>query len=299
MAEKKNEMLKEVIAKELAIGDKVIVKKGLFDVYARNPDGDENCIITNIIGDGKYEVTINTNEDWRRKSIVLSENDMKRDLFDVGANPFPEKPWNSRITYSAFSIEGILSLIGESSRLFDVELKISRAKDNYVVNGIKALECNFNPYVEKNGEKLYYQRDYCWTLNDKQLFIESIYQSMNCGTVLLRERSFKWVDNELKKGNTEAGFFDVVDGKQRLSCLIEFVNDKFKDMHGNYYSDLSNRAQWRFRDSRSLNFGQMHSGSTDEEAIEAFLHVNFHGIPMSKEHIDYVKEIHNKIKSVC
>lgn len=157
------------------------------------------------------------------------------------------------------------------------------------------MGCNFNPYVVKDDEKLYYQRDYCWTLKDKQLFIESIYQSINCGMILLRKRSFDYVENELKKGNSEVGFFDVVDGKQRLACLANFVNDKFQDLHGNYYSDLSNKAQHLFRSSRALTYAEMEEGTTDNEVIEAFLHVNYTGVVMSQEHIDYVKEISQKL----
>ena len=115
--------------------------------------------------------------------------------------------------------------------------------------------------------------------------------------VLLRKRSFEYMENELKNGNAEVGFFDVVDGKQRLGCIIDFVNDKFQDLHGNYYSDLSEKAQYLFRSSQVLTYGEMEVGTSDEDVIEAFLHVNFTGVPMSKEHIDYVKEIHNKLKS--
>lgn len=295
MAQKKQEELKRFMAKELAVGDKVIAKKGLFDQYARNPEGDENCIITGVLGDNKYEITVNTTESWRQKAVIVSESEIKRNTFDVGANPFPEKSWNRAITFTNFDVGGIMSIIGQSALVWGKDVHKS-VKDEYTVNGITALECNFNPYVVKDGKKLYYQRDYCWSLEDKQLLIESIYQSMNCGTILLRKRSFRYVDNELKKGNKEVGFFDVVDGKQRIACIIEFMSDGFKDMHGNYFSDLSDRARWYFRDCRSFTYGEMGEGATDEEVIEAFLHVNFTGVPMSKEHIEYVKEIHNKIK---
>lgn len=32
-----------------------------------------------------------------------------------------------------------------------------------------------------------------------------------------------------------------------------------------------------------------------DEMVKAFLHVNFTGIPMSQEHIDYVREIQKKL----
>jgi hypothetical protein len=35
--------------------------------------------------------------------------------------------------------------------------------------------------------------------------------------------------------------------------------------------------------------------ATDEDVIATFLGVNFTGVPMSQEHIDYVKEIQKKL----
>ena len=47
----------------------------------------------------------------------------------------------------------------------------------------------------------------------------------------------------------------------------------------------------KFRYSKCLSLLIMEEGTTDDEAIAAFLNVNFTGVPMSKEHIEYVKEI--------
>lgn len=56
------------------------------------------------------------------------------------------------------------------------------------INGIDVFEYNFNPYViDNDGKKLYYQRDYVWTLEDEQTFIESIYNNLSLGTVVLKK----------------------------------------------------------------------------------------------------------------
>lgn len=284
----KERLIKELMESEVKVGDEVFVVKALVEQYPRSPEQKVLCIVNEILEDGRYLVS-KKETGYGDKTVALYRDQFTRDTFLVGANPFPEKPWNSRIRYYNFTLEGILSHIGASG------YTTNRVKSDYVVNGIAAKECNFNPFVMKNGEKFFYQRPYCWTLENKQLFIESIYQHMNCGTVLLRERSFEYVDEELKNGNTEVGFADVVDGKQRLSCLMDFVNDGFQDMHGNYYSDLSNYAQHQFRSSQALTLGQMNVGATDEEVIQAFLNINFEGVPMSKEHIEYVKKINEKL----
>ena len=72
-----------------------------------------------------------------------------------------------------------------------------------------------------------------WELKDKQLLIESIYNGINCGKIVLRDRGYNYIISELNKGNKEVAFRDVVDGKQRIGALLDFVNDKFPDLHGN------------------------------------------------------------------
>ena len=114
--------------------------------------------------------------------------------------------------------------------------------------------------------------------------------------VVLRKRSWEWVTKQIDMGNKEVSFWDVVDGKQRLNALSRFVCDKFKDLHGNYFSDLSDWAKNEFLDSMVVSYGELGEGSSDEDVIATFLGVNFTGVPMTQEHIDYVKSIQNKLK---
>lgn len=288
MGKKKDELMASYLAQEWKVGDEGVTKRGLLDDLARDPNAREYVQIMKVLPDGKFMVHWKTGDKWKINDVILDTTQIKRSTFNVGGNPFPEKAWNRRIRTTNYSLEGIMLFVGASGR-------VGRKTEDFEINGIHPKECNFNPYVFKDGEKLYYQRDFCWTLKDKQLFIESIYQSINCGMVLLRKRSWKYVEEQCKNGNPEVGFFDVVDGKQRLGCIIDFVKDKFQDMHGNYYSDLSERAQYLFRESQVLTYAEMEEGTTDEDVIEAFLHVNFTGVPMSQEHIDYVKEIQKKL----
>jgi hypothetical protein len=118
---------------------------------------------------------------------------------------------------------------------------------------------------------------------------------LNCGKIVLRDRGYNYIISELNKGNKEVAFRDVVDGKQRIGALLDFVNDKFPDLHGNYYSDLSNKAQHKFLNSDVISYASLGESATDEDVIETFLMVNFTGKIMSQEHIDYVKEISKQI----
>ena len=94
---------------------------------------------------------------------------------------------------------------------------------------------------------------------------------------------------------TKAGIY-IVDGKQRLNALIRFVCDKFKDLHGNYFSDLSDWAKNEFLDSMVLSYAELGETATDKDVIETFLGVNHTGTPMAKEHIESVKSIQDKLK---
>jgi uncharacterized protein with ParB-like and HNH nuclease domain len=161
---------------------------------------------------------------------------------------------------------------------------------------------NFNPFVYgKDGNRLYYQRDYCWTLEDEQNFIESMYNHLNLGTVVFRKRSWKWLEKESatrgdNKDNSDLGFYDVVDGKQRIHTLMRFMKNEFPDLHGNYYGDFSEYARRvLINDVQGLDVMEIEERATDDDVLQVFLNVNYSGKPMSAEHLEYVRSLYNKI----
>ena len=133
-------------------------------------------------------------------------------------------------------------------------------------------------------------------MKDKQNLIESIYLGISCGSIIVREHRWKEIETEFKKGNYEICFFDIVDGKQRLNAIYEFIRGDFPDLHGNYYNDLSDHAQMEFGNSMCFNYTVMGENSTDEDVLSAFLGVNFTGVPQSTEHIEYVRGIYDKLE---
>lgn len=290
MAAKKDKMLKDFLAQPLKVGDSVNVKYGLLYEYARDPEHIVSVKVKEVYDDGSIMVE---NTETYRSSVVLKEGDYTRNTYRVGANPFPVKAWNSDLRTSNYDIANIMMLLGIDGMRSG---KPGLRDREYITNGISVDEVNDNPYIiDKDGNKQYYQRDYCWTVGQEQLFIESIYQSIDCGMIVLRKRSYKYIETEAAKGNTELGFFDIVDGKQRFHCIKRFLFDEFQDRYGNYYSDLSDYAKHEFMDSRVLTWGELGPNATDEDVIATFLGVNFTGVPMSQEHIDYVKEIQKKM----
>lgn len=120
----------------------------------------------------------------------------------------PENTWHKNMTAMAYTIGFVYSNRGVT--LTD--------KDGNTFVGF-----NFNPYItDKDNNKVFYQRELCWTLEDKQNFIDSIYNELNCGNVVLKVND----DEELLEVGAE---YDVIEGKQRLTTLIAFFNNEFPD----------------------------------------------------------------------
>ena len=284
MSEIKDKLIEDYKNLELTVGMEGYVNSGVLDGFGRQKFP---CKILKILSSEQLEIYVNRNGYYYHYTI--SSKDFQKDYSKIGANPFSEETWEKRIRSSNFDNEGVLYACGYDKK--------NRNRASYTnALGFEVPELNFNPYViDKNGEKRYYQRDFCWTLEDKQLLIQSIYNHMNCGTILLRVRSWENIESEVKKGNKEIAFKDVVDGKQRINCILSFVNDEFKDSYGNYFSDLSDSSRMKFFRGQNFTYMTMEEGTTDEEVIKAFLNVNFTGKQMSKEHIKYVEEINKMI----
>ena len=108
----------------------------------------------------------------------------------------------------------------------------------------------------------------------------------------MRNRSWDYIEKRVKAGHTNhIAWKDVVDGKQRLNAILGFVNNEFQDSYGNYFQDLSYRAQRRFFGFMAISYGELGENATDQDVQKVFLNINFTGIQMSQDHIDFVKSI--------
>ena len=87
--------------------------------------------------------------------------------------------------------------------------------------------------------------------------------------------------------------YEILDGKQRLTTLVEFYEDRFK-YRGFYFSELSFRDQHKFT-GHSITYGYLENPSK-EAIFETFIKLNTCGKPMASKHIDHVKELLTEIK---
>lgn len=281
---KKQKMIDDFKASPLQIGEELSVFEKVISDYPK----EGKRIYAEIISIDPLKVKF-TDPYYKGKIKTIKPEDIHARLTaNIGANPFENT--DDKVRSPAYNFESIL---------FNLKIIEPIRKDDYYdINGVPVMELNWNPFIYlPNGEKQYYQRPFVWTLEDKQLLIESIYQRMDIGKVLIRKRDFKELRAMQAKGETELAFNDIVDGKQRLGTIQEFMNDGFQDMHGNYYSDLSNNSQRMFTNNNCLAYMEMEC-STDAQVIRQFLKMNHLGVPQSREHIEFVKSLNDSFRKI-
>ncbi|NJO63649.1 MAG: DUF262 domain-containing protein [Richelia sp. RM2_1_2] len=208
--------------------------------------------------------------------------EVEKDVDHIGANPFTTEV---RVTSYQIDLESLFMRCG-----FDRKDKEDRIEKHF---GVPIPECCLTPSViDKDGIEIEYQRGLVWSLEQKQLLIESIYNHVEIGKFVIRKRSWNWVERRVKeKKIAHTGFSDLVDGKQRFTSLIDFYQNRFPDLHGNYFSDLSAKAQREFTRYRHLTYVELDEDATDSDTLHTFLSINFAGVPMSREHLHFVKSI--------
>lgn len=137
-----------------------------------------------------------------------------------------------------------------------------------------------------NGMPL--QRDYVWTIEQKRNLIIS----------MLCEKKFPafylicYTDDFIKTGkNSDKLTFKVIDGKQRLSTIKDFIENKFPILYEGYeyyFSDLTSMQKYRIN-CYSMDFHLVYEYHDeklgDEKYVSLFNYVNFGGTPQEIEHM--------------
>lgn len=238
------------------------------------------------------EVSIKTTWENSYKQEVFKAVHVRPTYTECGMNPFKKETF--RINFYNQDITSVLFKACYGRRDYSFEKpNYDRAGNSNDTNPDKATYggVNFNPYIiDASGKKHFFQRDLVWTLEQKQLLIDSIYNGIEIGKFLFRYRSWEHIE----EGMAESGHgysWDCVDGKQRFHAILHFVQNKFPDSFGNYWNDLSADAQGRLLNYSKLSYGEMGETAKDSDVVETFLAMNFTGTPMSPEHIAFVQSI--------
>lgn len=131
----------------------------------------------------------------------------------------------------------------------------------------------FKAYCEGINFDVDYQREYVWGDEDKVDLIHSIFNHIEIGKFVFIETLEE---------------YEILDGKQRLTTLLEFHQDKFK-YRGKYFSELSVRDKNYFL-GFNVSVGEV-SNLTRLQKLNYFRKLNSKGIVMSKEHLNKIDEM--------
>lgn len=143
---------------------------------------------------------------------------------------------------------------------------------------------DFDVYLPTIGMNL--QRPHVWTLRQRQELILSILKELKIPNVTLIQVS------EKDRSRT----YQVIDGKQRLSAIIDFANDRFPinvDGVDYLFSELSTPCQREilgFWITGDLGYEYHDAPISDAEKIRWFELINFAGTPQDAEHMAGLKK---------
>jgi len=135
--------------------------------------------------------------------------------------------------------------------------------------------------------KMNLQRDFVWSLEQKQELIYSI--------LIGRHISHCAVINIVDKNDSSKEIWQIIDGKQRLSAIKSFLEDLFYiTLEGKDYlfSMLPEDYQKGITHSYIRYYvvnEEWGKPVTDQEKITWFKFINFSGTPQDKEHLDKLK----------
>lgn len=123
-----------------------------------------------------------------------------------------------------------------------------------------------------------YQREHVWTRKEKVELLDSVFNNIDIGKFVFVQRNM----------SAAGKLYEIIDGKQRLTALTEFIEDRFK-YRGFYFSELSFRDQHKITE-HNVSYGYLEN--PNKEAIfETFIKLNTCGKPMATKHITHVKKL--------
>lgn len=128
-----------------------------------------------------------------------------------------------------------------------------------------------------------FQRGYVWTLEQKIAYLEYLFRGGESGMNIYLNHS-NWMN--FRKG----GRLVLVDGKQRLNAVTEFLEDKVPVFSGKVFSDFEDKIPLDF----TLVF-QICNLKTYKEVVQWYIAMNNGGTAHTEKDIQVaVKELDNK-----
>lgn len=146
------------------------------------------------------------------------------------------------------------------------------------------VNIDFDVYLPSLGVNL--QRNFVWNLEQKRELIWSILINRNIPRMAMMNIIVRNDDNKLDD------VYQVIDGKQRLSTMIDFYNNKFTlliDNNEYLFKDLPQDYQnviQGYHFAYYIANEPIDEPFTDQDKIDWFKLINFAGTPQDKEHFE-------------
>lgn len=158
---------------------------------------------------------------------------------------------------------------------FDLRVSYSNTCMEGLLGKVYHFGVDFNPS---------FQRGLVWTQNQKEALIQTIFDMGSIGTFAFNRLPYE----------SKGPLFEIIDGKQRLSALCEYYEDRWP-FKGVYYSELSEHDTVTFKMASVLEVTLQEA--TEETKLRLFLRINRAGTPVDVEHIRKVEEMLKNLKA--
>lgn len=150
------------------------------------------------------------------------------------------------------------------------------------ISYFKSLDIDWNVYLPSRNKNL--QRDFVWTIDQKRELIWSV--------LIGRHIPHCAIINTVNRTDTRKDIYLIIDGKQRLSSIFDFIDDKytiilenkeylFSELPDDYKSCLKN---YHFR--YYVVNEPYETPITDDEKVAWFKFINYAGTPQDVEHMN-------------
>lgn len=130
-----------------------------------------------------------------------------------------------------------------------------------------------------------YQRDLVWTQKQKEHYLINLFES---------RASIEPTVVQYYEADTNNEIYEVLDGKQRLSTLFDFIDNKIT-VNGLYFKDLHDADQ-KFLMNHDVKYrriiSEKDSGDLDiKTKLQLFYEINLYGTKMSDEDLKRVQAL--------
>jgi hypothetical protein len=176
-------------------------------------------------------------------------------------------------------------------RQFDFRINYGMAdiEIDSLIEGTKKGEIiiDWNVFLPSKGKNL--QRGFIWTLKQQQELILSVLKGITIAPITVIQYR-----DDRKQIQEKVTTYKIIDGKQRLSTLIRYVNNIFPITYRGFdifFTKLTIQAQREITQCIRANIAYEYHDAmiSDDDKIAWFEMINFAGTPQDKKHLDYLK----------